>query len=174
MLDEISDADFEALETKPDPRDLYRSQVIPKSVEVMAKFAGPDGIVDLEKAVGLFIYIATDDVPAAKRRCAEPDARDFILRYVKHFMRDDLFVARARVSMLQHVIAQSGMNVAQQSLIERALASAGGDRHHKEVQAVCNTADHHAMRLQLIRAFTNEAVLRVMSDHMVIKNEHES
>jgi len=172
MLDEqLTDADFKSNEIKPDPRQLYRSQLIPKSVAVMAKFAGPGGVIDLDIAVGHFIYVATDDVPTAKVRCSESETREFIFEYVRHFMRDDLFVARARVSMLQHIMANTVIDVQQPSLIERALADGGGDRYTKEVQSICNSADHYALRLQIIRAFTNEAILRVMSDHMVIDGD---
>lgn len=156
-------------EIKPDPRELYRSQVIKQSVGVLAKFAGPGGLVDLDVAIGHFIHLATDDVPIAKARCSDPAVRDFIFGYVRNFLESDLFVARSRVSMLQHILAQTGIGVQQPSLIERALAQSGGDRHAKQLQSVCNSADHHAVRLQLIRAFTNEAIVRALSGHMVVE-----
>lgn len=170
MLDQITDADFENAKATPDPLELYRSQMRSDTPKHMAKFAGPGGVIDLDITIEKMITLATVDVPAAKARCTEPDARAFIFQYVHHFMESDVFVARMRVIMLQHVAAYFGTDVPGQNLLHRALDRTVPDLHTQEVRKVCNTADHHAMRLQLIRAFTNEAILRVMSDHLVIKD----
>lgn len=167
MLDQLTDADFGSLQ--PDPRHLYRSQVIGKSVPTMANFAGPGGIVDLNVSIDHMITLAVRRIPAAKAKCFGREARRFIFHYVRHFMHDDLFVARARVSMLQHVLSTSGVSAEEQAIIEHALATDSRIGLGEKVAAICNTSDHLAMRLQLIRAFTNEAILRVLSDHMVIE-----
>jgi hypothetical protein len=171
MLDQITNPDFEVVETQPDPQDLYRSQVKSDTPKHMAKFVGKGGVIDLDVAIEKMISLATGDVPAAKKRCADPDARAFIFQYVHHFMADDVFVARMRVIMLQHVVEYFGSDIPGQNLLHRALDRTVPDLHTQEVRKVCNTADHHAMRLQLIRAFTNEAILRVMSDYLVIKGD---
>lgn len=173
---EITDADFidvddASVEAKPDPRDLYRSQVFgQKMVQTMAKFAGPGGVLDTDKAIDLMLGLAVRDIPTVQGRCAEPEARAFIFRYVHYFMQDDMFVARARVSMLEHIIAQTNPQVSPQSFVEHALARNGGDRLVKDVAILCNTSDHYAMRLQLIRAFVNEAVIRVLAGDMTIND----
>jgi hypothetical protein len=171
MFDQITDEDFTNVETQPDPQALYRSQIKSDTPRHMAKFAGPGGAIDLDIAIRKMLVLATSDVPAAKSRCAKPDAQDFIFRYVHHFMRDDVFVARMRVIMLQHVVTYFGSELPGQKLLHRALDRQVPDLHAQELRKVCNTADHHAMRLQLIRSFTNEAIMRVMSDHMVIKDD---
>lgn len=170
MFDQIEDTDFDnhVATTAPDPRELYRSQLYPYRKNALQKFMKSGQIIDLDTAIEKFIALAANSVPAAKERCSNPTARDFIFRYVRHFMEDDLFVARLRVGMLQHVVAQTHSFPDQPTFIERALGRSGGDRHAKDVQTVCNTADHHVLRLQMIQAKVNEAVLRVMSDHMVI------
>jgi hypothetical protein len=170
MFDQIEDTDFEHLNTTTalDPRELYRSQLFPYRKNALSKFIKSGQVIDLDTAIDKFIVLATSGVLVAKERCSDPTARDFIFRYVRYFMEDDLFVARMRVGMLQHIVVQTHTFPNQPSFIERALGNSGGDRHAKEVQNACNTADHHAVRLQMIRAKVNEAVLRVVSDHMVI------
>lgn len=168
MLDQITDSHFENLERKPDPRDLYRSQVFPYERNVLQIFTQDEQVIDLDIAIEKFIGLATNNVPAAKARCAKPEARDFIFSYVHQHMETDLFVARMRVMMLQHVMVATNAPIADKTMFERALGKTDMDRHTRDVLEVCNTADHHAMRLQLIRVKVNEAVLRIMSDHMVL------
>jgi hypothetical protein len=166
MFDQIENTEFEDFDgtSKPSPLDLYRSEVRPYAKNGLRKLAATGNVVDLNATIKQMISVCTRNCAVAQNRCADDKARTFVRDYVTHYMADDMFVARMRVGMLQHLAIQMETAASDPTAIERLLHSATPDHHTQRLAGICNAADHYAMRVALIRSYVGDAIIRVLCE----------